>query len=258
MSATPSFQEDHISRVPALQLLQNLGYAYLRPQEVYLERRGKLGNVLLEGILADQLRRLNRVRYRGKEQEFTEASIQSAIESHRSVYGETGARLEKVLPKACFIGFTGTPLMRKEKNTARRFGGIILPAHTIDQAVKDKAVVPLLYEGRHALQEVQEKAIDKWFEVTTAELNDAQRADLKRKVSTADQLNKAQSRIYVVAHDIREHYVRNWQGTGFKAQLTAPDKATAIKFKNYLDEFGEVTSGVPISGPDTREGNSDV
>jgi type I restriction enzyme R subunit len=179
-------------------------------------------------------------------------------ESHRSVYGEAGAQMEKVLPKACFIGFTGTPLMKREKNTARRFGGIILPAYTIDQAVKDKAVVPLLYDGRHALQEVQEKAIDKWFEVATAELNDAQRADLKRKFATADQLNKAQSRIYVVAYDIREHYVQNWQGTGFKAQLTAPDKATAIKFKRYLDEFGEVTSEVLISGPDTREGNDDV
>ena len=179
-------------------------------------------------------------------------------ESHRSVYGEAGAQMEKVLPKACFIGFTGTPLMKREKNTARRFGGIILPAYTIDQAVKDKAVVPLLYEGRHALQEVRDNAIDKWFAVATAELNDAQRADLKRKFATADQLNKAQSRIYVVAHDIREHYVQNWQGTDFKAQLTAPDKATAIKFKQNLDEFGGVTSAVLISGPDTREGNDDV
>ena len=75
-------------------------------------------------------------------------------ESHRSEYGEAGAQMEKVLPKACFIGFTGTPLMKREKNTARRFGGLIEPAYTIDQAVKDKAVVPLLYEGRHVLQEV--------------------------------------------------------------------------------------------------------
>ena len=179
-------------------------------------------------------------------------------ESHRSVYGEAGAQMEKVLPKACFIGFTGTPLMKREKNTARRFGGIILPAYTIDQAVKDKAVVPLLYEGRHALQEVQGKAVDKWFEVAAGVLNDAQKADLKRKFATADQLNKAQSRIYLVAHDIREHFVENWQGTGFKAQLTAPDKATAIRFKRYLDEFGGVTSEVLISGPDTREGNDDV
>jgi type I restriction enzyme R subunit len=179
-------------------------------------------------------------------------------ESHRSVYGEAGAQMAQVLPNACFIGFTGTPLMKQEKNTARKFGGIIQPAYTIQQAVADKAVVPLLYEGRHALQEVNQPALDKWFEVTTAKLNDAQRADLKRKFSTADQLNKAQSRIYLQAYDISEHFSKNWQGTPFKAQLTAPDKASALKFKRYLGEFGKVSSEVLISGPDTREGNEDI
>ena len=62
---TPSFQEDHISQVPALQLLQNLGYTYLRPQEVILQRKGRFSNVLLEGILVEQLRRMNRITYRG-------------------------------------------------------------------------------------------------------------------------------------------------------------------------------------------------
>ena len=73
MSDTPSFQEDHISQVPALQLLQNLGYTYLRPQEVILQRKGRFSNVLLEGILAEQLRRMNRITYRGAQHEFTEA-----------------------------------------------------------------------------------------------------------------------------------------------------------------------------------------
>src|ERR1035438_4428116 len=75
----PSFQEDHVSQVPALQLLQNMGYTYLRPQEAFLERKGKLGNVLLEGVLAEQLRKLNRINYHGKQFEFTEANIQTAI-----------------------------------------------------------------------------------------------------------------------------------------------------------------------------------
>src|SRR5436190_21911706 len=75
---TPSFQEDHISQVPALQLLQNLGYVYLRPQEVHLERKGRLSNVLLENILAEQLRR-RRFKFRGQEHPFTEANIQAAI-----------------------------------------------------------------------------------------------------------------------------------------------------------------------------------
>lgn len=178
-------------------------------------------------------------------------------EGHRTQYGEANARMQKVLPNACYLGFTGTPLMKKEKNTAQRFGGII-DKYTIDQAVEDKAVVPLLYEGRHIQQEVDRKAIDKWFEVVTAPLSSAQRADLKRKFASADQLNKADRKIYLTAFDISEHFRQNWQRTGFKAQLVTDSKASALKFKEYLDEFGHVTSEVLISAPDTREGNEDI
>lgn len=179
-------------------------------------------------------------------------------ESHRTQYKELNAKMQKVLPKACYIGFTGTPLMQRDKNTAQKFGGIIEPAYTMDQAVKDKAVVPLLYEGRHILQEVDQKAIDRWFDVVTRQLNEAQKADLKRKFASADQLNKADAKIHMAAYDISEHFRKNWKGTPFKAQLTSDSKASALKFKKYLDEFGEVTSEVLISGPDTREGNEDV
>ena len=85
-------------------------------------------------------------------------------ESHRSQYGEANLRMMKALPNACFIGFTGTPLMKREKNTAQKFGGIIEPPYTIRDAVADKAVVPLLYEGRHVSQDVNQKAVDRMFE----------------------------------------------------------------------------------------------
>lgn len=185
-------------------------------------------------------------------------------ESHRTQsgsrgeqYGKAHEKMRRVLPRACYIGFTGTPLMKKEKNTARQFGGFI-DTYTIRRAVEDRAVVPLLYEGRHVVQEVDERAMDKWFEVVTKPLTPAQRADLKRKFSTADQLNKADRKIYLMAFDISEHFRQNWKGTGFKAQLTADSKASALKFKEYMDEFGQVTSEVLISGPDMREGNEEV
>ena len=179
-------------------------------------------------------------------------------ESHRSVYGGKGMKMTQVLPNGCFIGFTGTPLMKQEKNTARKFGGIIQPAYTIDQAVRDKAVVPLLYEGRLVLQQVDQGAIDKWFEVVTKPLTEPQRADLKQKFSTAEQLNKAERKIHEAAFDISEHFSQTWQHTGFKGQLAAPTKAVALKYKKYLDEFGKVTSEVVISAPDTREDNEEV
>ena len=84
-SSLPSFLEDHISQIPALQLLQNLGYVYLRPQETFLERKGKLSNVLLEGILEKQLRRLNRINFKGRESEFSDANIQAAIQTLKDV-----------------------------------------------------------------------------------------------------------------------------------------------------------------------------
>ena len=82
-SMLPYFLEDHISQIPALQLLQNMGYVYLRQQEVHLERRGKLSNVLLEGVLEKQLRKLNRINFKGGEHEFSDANIQAAIQTLR-------------------------------------------------------------------------------------------------------------------------------------------------------------------------------
>ena len=80
-------------------------------------------------------------------------------ESHRSQYGTAHINMKRVLPNACYIGFTGTPLMKNEKSTARKFGGFI-HKYTIDQAVKDGAVLPLLYEGRSAQLSVNKQQID--------------------------------------------------------------------------------------------------
>src|SRR5262249_5313624 len=80
-SFLPAFLEDHASQIPALQLLQHMGYVYLRPQEIHLERRGKLSNALLEGVLENQLRKLNRINFKGREREFSDANIRAAIQA---------------------------------------------------------------------------------------------------------------------------------------------------------------------------------
>lgn len=178
-------------------------------------------------------------------------------ESHRTNFGSFAARMRQMFPMACYLGFTGTPLMKKEKNNFAKFGGLI-DTYAINQAVKDGAVVPLLYEARHVEMEQNEKAIDTWFERHTQGLTDAQKADLKKKYSRAEMLNKADQVIYMRAFDISEHYRQNWQGTGFKAQLVAPSKAAALTYKKFLDEIGHVTSEVIISPPDTREGNEET
>lgn len=175
-------------------------------------------------------------------------------EGHRSQYGEMGIKMSKTLPNACFIAMTGTPLMKKEKSTAAKFGGVIQPVYTVDQAVKDGAVVPLLYEGRLVPQLVHENPVDRFFDKVCAPLTEYQRADMKKKFSRADQLNQTEQRIYAIAWDISLHFKKSWQGTKFKAQLVAPRKRIAIQYKKFLDEIGIVSSEVLITSPDTREG----
>ncbi len=174
-------------------------------------------------------------------------------EGHRSQHGIFNVAMEKAFPNACFIAFTGTPLRKKEKNTAKKFGGLI-DKYTVDQAVHDKAVVPLLYEGRHALQEVNERPLDAYFTKVSEPLNDYERADLKKKFSRAEQLNVAEQKIYCIAWDISEHYREASAGTDWKGQLVCQSKIAAIKYKKYLDEIGQVSTEILISPPDMREG----
>jgi type I restriction enzyme R subunit len=174
-------------------------------------------------------------------------------EGHRTQHGTFNIEMQKTLPNACFIAMTGTPLFKKDKNTAAKFGGVI-DAYTVDQAVKDKAVVPLLYEGRVAKQVVNESPIDTFFGMVSEPLTEYQKADLKKKFSRADQLNGAEQKIYAIAWNISQHFRDNWQGTPFKAQLVCDKKVNAIRYKEFLDEIGIVTSDVLISSIDEREG----
>jgi type I restriction enzyme R subunit len=159
-----------------------------------------------------------------------------------------------MFPHACYLGFTGTPLLKKEKNNFTKFGELVEPHYSITQAVEDGAVVPLLYEGRHVEMTQNQSAVDLWFERHTQGLTKEQQADLKRKYARAEMLNKADQVIYMRAFDISEHFRSNWQGTGFKAQLVAPNKASALKYNAYLNEISIVSSEVVISPPDMREG----
>jgi len=183
-------------------------------------------------------------------------------ESHRTQTGRYGGhsqfagKMRRLLPNACFLGFTGTPLLKKEKNTLSTFGRLI-HRYAIDEAVADEAVVPLLYEGRLVEQQIAGNVIDRWFEKISEGLTDAQKADLKRKFSRIDALSKTIQAIRAKAFDISEHYRQHWQGTGFKAQLVAPSKAAAVRFKEVLDEIGHVSSAIIISAPDDNEGNEE-
>ena len=175
-------------------------------------------------------------------------------ESHRTQTGRYGGqgkfamKMRRILRHACYLGFTGTPLLKKEKNTLTTFGGLV-HKYTIDEAVADGAVVPLLYEGRMVEQQVSGTVVDSWFEKISEGLTDKQKADLKRKYSRMDALSKTGQAVRAKAFDISEHYRKYWQGTGFKAQLVAPSRPAAIRFKEALDEIGHVSSEIIMSSP---------
>ncbi|MDE3234519.1 MAG: type I restriction endonuclease subunit R [Bacteroidota bacterium] len=175
-------------------------------------------------------------------------------EGHRTQHGTFNVDMQKTLPNACFIAMTGTPLFKKDKSTAAKFGGVI-DTYTVDQAVKDKAVVPLLYEGRLALQDVNASPIDTFFGMVSEPLTEYQKADIKKKFARYDHLNSAEQKMRMIAWDISYHFRDNWQGkTPFKGQLVCDKKVNAIKYKEYLDEIGIVSSEVLISSIDEREG----
>ncbi|EPI0765477.1 type I restriction endonuclease subunit R [Vibrio alginolyticus] len=176
-------------------------------------------------------------------------------EGHRSHGGENNIRMKQALPNAAFVAFTGTPLLKDDKTT-NKFGPIV-HAYTMQRAVEDQTVTPLLYEERIPDLDVNERAIDSWFERITEGLSDDQKADLKRKFAKKGQVYGSDDRIRLIALDIANHFVKNID-EGLKGQLACDSKASAIKYKKYLDEAGLFESAVVMSPPDSREGNTAV
>lgn len=179
-------------------------------------------------------------------------------EGHRSQGGENHERMRKALPNAAYVAFTGTPLLKDDK-TANKFGRIV-HAYTMKDAVSDGTVTPLLYEERKPILDVNERAIDNWFEKVTAGLSDEQKGDLKKKFGTKGAVYGSGDRIGLIALDIATHFKENFKDLdlGLKGQLATASKRSAIRYKKALDDTGLVSSAIIISPPDTREGHSEV
>ena len=178
-------------------------------------------------------------------------------ESHRSNYGKMSHKMRTVFPNACYIGFTGTPLMKSEKNTLKKFGGLI-HKYTIQDGVADGAIVPLIYEGRFVEQKVDEKNIDLWFQQTTKRLTELQRDDLARKWSSIRRLTSTDARIKRIALDINEDFCRTYKNTGFKGMVATNYKRDAVRYLECFEQFGNLNCAVVISAPDLRESVDDA
>lgn len=180
-------------------------------------------------------------------------------ESHRTQYGELHIKMKKVFPNACYLGFTGTPLMKSEKNTMVKFGKLI-HKYTIADGVKDKAIVPLLYEGKMVDQSVNRKAIDKQLDIICRNLNEKQKEEVRQKWSQFERIASSDQRLKLIAFDINEHFRNNYktQGIQFKAMLATNSKVEAVRYLEAFEELGDLCVAVVMSPPDQREGYTAV
>lgn len=124
-------------------------------------------------------------------------------ECHRTQSGKLHAAMKKIIPKALFIGFTGTPLFKNDKQTSFEVFGPYIHTYKFDEAVKDGVIVDLRYEARDVDQNItsQEK-IDLWFDSKTKGLNDYVLTQLKKRWGTMQKLLSSKSRLEKIAADI--------------------------------------------------------
>ncbi len=179
-------------------------------------------------------------------------------EGHRTQYGEINRRMQEVFKGAIYISFTGTPIMKKDKNIFDKFGGLI-HKYSLDDALKDKAIVPLIYEGKMVDQEVSKEAIDMRLDMLTRNLTEEQKMDVMKKWSRFEKVASSEQRLELIAWDIASNYNQTLKGTGFNSILACNKKVEAVKYYNiFKDEFPELEVAVVISSPDMREGEGDI
>lgn len=179
-------------------------------------------------------------------------------EGHRTQYGEINRRMQEVFKGAIYISFTGTPIMKKDKNIFDKFGGLI-HKYSLDDALKDKAIVPLIYEGKMVDQEVSKEAIDMRLDMLTRNLTEEQKTDVMKKWSRFEKVASSEQRLELIAWDIAKNYNETLKGTGFNAMLACNKKIEAVKYYNiFREEFPELEVAVVISPPDMREGEGSI
>lgn len=158
-------------------------------------------------------------------------------EAHRSQYGVFAENIEKLLPTASRIGFTGTPLLSSNEITARTFGGYI-SVYDFKRAVEDKATVPLYYENRgDKIKEIKNPDItDKILDaIEEADLNPDQAEKVMHEFEKEVHLLTAEPRLRAIAKDFVGHYSDLW--TTGKAMFVCLNKVTCVRMYNFVQEY---------------------
>ena len=176
-------------------------------------------------------------------------------EAHRSQSKFMHDDMKSVLKNACFIAFTGTPLLKKEKSSFAKFGKEI-HKYTIDEAVKDGVIVPLLYESRFVEQKIfDQKGLDRKFDLITKNLNDDDKLELQKKWAKFQNIASSTQRLEIIAFDIATHFKTTLKGSGKKAMLAASSRYEAIIYNKIFNEHfsDELSSAFVISRNEGEE-----
>ncbi|MHB9954492.1 type I restriction endonuclease subunit R [Vibrio campbellii] len=124
-------------------------------------------------------------------------------ECHRTQSGKLHAAMKTILPEAMFIGFTGTPLMKKDKKKSLEVFGPYIHTYKFDEAVSDGVVLDLRYEARDIDQHLtSEKKVDQWFEAKTKGISNLAKMQLKQKWGTMQKVLSSKSRLEKIVSDI--------------------------------------------------------
>lgn len=187
-------------------------------------------------------------------------------ECHRTQSGKLHEAMRYFLPDAIFVGFTGTPLLKKDKQTSIEIFGTYIHTYKFDEAVKDKVVLDLRYEARDIEQKITSlENIDEWFELKTRGLTEFAKAELKQKWGTMKKVFSSRSRLEKVVIDImmdmeKKERLQNGRGN---AMLISDSIYNACRYYELFQKAGLkncaiITSFVPtykdIKGEESGEG----
>ncbi|WP_127718239.1 type I restriction endonuclease subunit R [Halobacteriovorax sp. HLS] len=167
-------------------------------------------------------------------------------EAHRGQFKSLASNMRVALPNAPIIGFTGTPLVKDDKQ--RNIMGEYIDVYTIEQAVGDGATVQIIYEGRESKTKVTGDNLETLFEMHFSDRTPEERDAIVKKYGREQAVLEAPSRIEEICKDIIEHYNSKIKPDGFKAQLVVGSRRAAVLYHQAMNRLKGPESAVIISG----------
>lgn len=162
-------------------------------------------------------------------------------ECHRTQSGKLHQAMKEILPDALFIGFTGTPLLKKDKQKSIEVFGPYIHTYKFDEAVEDNVVLDLRYEARDVDQDItDQQSVDEWFDEETKGMTEYARNKLKQRWGTLQAVLSSKSRLEKIAYDIVKDFKRMPRlatGEG-NAMLVSGSIYEACKFYEIFQSLG--------------------